>query len=155
MAKPIFLNANLCPICTRSLSLDTTKLQEAIQSGDMEPVDALLRGMPDTQQKAQLCATYGGSNHPPDYLDKNHLDVRTSPMLHAARSGNSGAFSVLLRYTREMLKPQVGSSLVKKLPLPDEHMSSVLRVLKSQQKPGCNCLVIHKVLTGSGNSVRP
>lgn len=112
------LNVNLHLLRTRSLSSDTTKMQEAIQSGDIGLVNALLQEMTNTQQKAQLCATYGGSNNPPDYLDQNHLHVRTSPMLHAALSGNSDAFSVLLRYTRAMLQPQVGeegSLLVKNL----------------------------------------
>lgn len=90
--------------CTRPLLLDTTKMQGAIQSGKMEPVETLLKGMTDSQKKAQLCATYG------DPVSTHH--VRTSPMLHAVQCGNSGAFSALLRAARGLLKPQVGWSFM-------------------------------------------
>lgn len=95
-------------------ALDMTQMQEAIQSGRNEAVDDLLRGMTKPQQKMQLCATYGGSEDSPGSPDANDLYVRTSPMLHAARCGNSEAFSTLLHAARGMLKSQVGRALVKK-----------------------------------------
>lgn len=70
----------------------------------MEPVDDLLKELTDSQQKAQLRATYGSQGYP----DKNDLDVRTTPILYAAQCGNSGAFSTLLHATRRILKSQVG-----------------------------------------------
>ena len=69
----------------------------------MEPVDALLRVMTKLQQKAQLCALYGGSGNSSDVPDSSNLYPQTSPMLHAARCGNSEAFSLLTRFTRELL----------------------------------------------------
>lgn len=89
------------------LSTDTTRLQEVIQSGGVESVDDLLQGMSIPQQKAQLCAYYGGSKGVPGSPDNNDLHVRTSPMLHAARCGNREAFSSLFSFTQELLKPQV------------------------------------------------
>lgn len=94
---------------------DTTKLQEAIQSGGMESVNDLLQGMTIPQRKAQLCAYYGGSKNVPGSPDNNDLYVRTSPMLHAARCGNSEAFSSLLSFTQELLKPQVGCAFTYKV----------------------------------------
>ena len=88
-------------------------MQDAIQSGNNEAVDDLLRGMTDQQQKMELCATYGGLDDSPYSPDTNDLYVRTSPMLHAARCGNIKAFSTLLHAARGMLKLQVGWALVK------------------------------------------
>lgn len=78
-------------------------MQEAIQSGREESLEALLQSMTKAEQKTQLCASYEASYSP----DNSGFRVRTSPLLYAAQCGNSGAFSALLRATREVLKPQV------------------------------------------------
>ena len=95
-------------------------MQEAIQNGKEGSVVALLQGMIVYQQEEQLRATYGGSENSPDSPDSSNLYAKTSPMLHAARCGNSEAFSTLLRSTRELLNPwEVGWVLVLRSEHPD------------------------------------
>lgn len=81
-------------------------MQEAIQSGQEESVDALLQSMAIAQQKVLISATYEVSYFP----GNNGFRVRTSPMLFAAQCGNSGTFSALLRAMLGVLNLQVGAA---------------------------------------------
>lgn len=103
-------------------------MQDAIESGRGEPVDALLRGMSEQHQKAQLRASYGGSPDIPGDRDKNDLFIWTTPMLHAARCGNTEAFCSLLNFTKKLLRTEVGKTLLYTILVSTAHLTTILLV---------------------------
>ena len=82
---------------------DFTKIQNAINNGLSDEVEALLGQMACAEVTDCFTTTYGlGIGWP----DDDGLFEGTTPILHAARSGNPDVFSSVIRTMQAKLGPQ-------------------------------------------------
>ena len=86
----------------------------AVQSGDAKAVEDLMQRLSDTLAVDELTTTYGGHLYNPYRPDRDDLFGVTSPILHAARSGNLAVFeSVMKAMQAKLSQEQVTSHTIK------------------------------------------
>ena len=84
------------------LSSDILSMKMALLSGDPSRVRALIEPMGEEEALEALSTTYGGAGEPGWDADENHLFSWTSPILHAARSGNLEIFDSVVEKMRKL-----------------------------------------------------
>ena len=78
-------------------SADILTMKRAVQSGDPKAVDNLMECLSDTLAVDELTTTYGGHASDRYVADKDNLFGDTSPILHAAGSGNLAVFKSVMK----------------------------------------------------------
>ena len=87
----------------------------AVQSGDAKAVDDLMERLNDTLAVDELTTTYKGVLCNPSEADENDLFEGTSPILHAARSGNMAVFDSAMKAMQAKLSREQVTSHITKL----------------------------------------
>ena len=105
-------------------------MKMAVESGSPKAVDDLMERLSDTLTVDELTTTYGGGDIWNE-ADKDNLFRGTSPILHAARSGNLAVFkSVMKAMEAKLSREQVTPYTIKlsfvflesrRLPVVDVH----------------------------------
>lgn len=84
--------------------IDVTAIKMAIRNGVSDEVEGLLGTMNDAEITHYLASTYGQGR---DFLDDDGLYEGTTPVIHAARSGNPDIFASIIRAMRTRLDLQL------------------------------------------------
>ena len=93
-------------------SAEISTMRMAVQSGDAKAVDDLMERLNDTLAVEELTTTYGGGLWSRE-ADRYDLSKGTSPILHAARSGNLAVFeSVMKAMQAKLSREQVTSHTI-------------------------------------------
>ena len=77
-------------------------MKMALLSGDPSRVRALIEPMGEEEALEALSTTYGGAGEGGWDADEDHLFSWTSPILHAARSGNLKMFDSVVEAMRNL-----------------------------------------------------
>ena len=78
----------------------------AVQSGVPKAVDDLMESLSDTLEVDELTTTYGDGTFRVEEDKENILFKGTSPILHAARSGNLPVFKAVMKAMQSKLSQE-------------------------------------------------